>query len=694
MKTHSLLISFLMLLVIMGACSSGPVMRNATGFAYEIVVTMDKADWDAPAGKAIKAELTSDIPGLPQAEPAFKITYVTPDQFNGLLTYVRNVLIVRIDKSQYTKVSLNYENNRWAKGQVVMTLTAPDDAAILEYVKAHPRNIVEFFTKCERNRTIGQLEKEHSPVVMDHVKDRFNVMLSAPANMTYFRDTTGFFWASNNANTGRTDIVVYDFPYKDADTFTADYLIAKRDSVMKLNMPGTFPGSYMATDTAWVTYNPTTVNGKYCGVLRGLWHMKGDMMGGPFVSHARLDEKNNRVVVVEGFVFAPETDKRNFIRRIESALYTLRLPGEFEETQVKVGITHGDINGIGYEVILKTLSDTRIAELCTPVIYGSSKIAAYHRKVLELPAVNLSIIAQAEDAGANRVNIINCVDDETKVELCQSTTAAGEAAYLALEAAVTDLKRGAVDVLVTAPINKHNIQNEQFHFPGHTEYLEQCFGGLGKKALMILMKDNLRVALVTGHIPLAQVASKITVEDIVSKLRIFNQSLRQDFGIVRPRIAVLALNPHAGDAGLLGKEEEEIIIPAIQEAEKKGVMSFGPYAADGFFGSQVYDKFDGVLAMYHDQGLAPFKTLAMDDGVNYTAGLSIVRTSPAHGTAYDIAGQNVASEESFRQALYAALDIYRNRIRYREATANPLRKQYFDKGGDNEKLDLTKEEDE
>ena len=191
-------------------------------------------------------------------------------------------------------------------------------------------------------------------------------------------------------------------------------------------------------------------------------------------------------------------------------------------------------------------------------------IAAYHRKVLELPAVNLSIIAQAEDAGANRVNIINCVDDETKVELCQSTTAAGEAAYLALEAAVTDLKRGAVDVLVTAPINKHNIQNEQFHFPGHTEYLEQCFGGLGKKALMILMKDNLRVALVTGHIPLAQVASKITVEDIVSKLRIFNQSLRQDFGIVRPRIAVLALNPHAGDAGLLGKEEEEIIIPAIQ----------------------------------------------------------------------------------------------------------------------------------
>jgi 4-hydroxythreonine-4-phosphate dehydrogenase len=291
------------------------------------------------------------------------------------------------------------------------------------------------------------------------------------------------------------------------------------------------------------------------------------------------------------------------------------------------------------------------------------------------------------------LNIINCVEDETKVELSKSTPVAGESAFKALEAAVTDMKRGVVDVLLTAPINKHNIQNEDFHFPGHTEYLEKCFGGLDKKALMILMKDDLRVALVTGHIPLSQVASSINVGDIVNKLRIFNQSLKQDFGIVKPRIAVLSLNPHAGDAGLLGTEEETIIIPAMQEAEKKGVMSFGPYAADGFFGSQMYDKFDGVLAMYHDQGLAPFKTLAMDDGVNYTAGLPIVRTSPAHGTAYDIAGQNVASEESFRQALYAALDIYRNRLRYQEATANPLRKQYFDRGGDNEKLDLTKDDD-
>ena len=363
-----------------------------------------------------------------------------------------------------------------------------------------------------------------------------------------------------------------------------------------------------------------------------------------------------------------------------------------EEQLIRVGITHGDINGIGYEVILKTLSDTRIAELCTPIIYGSSKVAAYHRKALELPAINLNTITDAVEAGENRVNIINCVDDEVKVELSHSTPVAGIAAYQALEAAVTDLKNGTVDVLVTAPINKHNIQNEEFHFPGHTEYLENSFAYSGKKALMILMNKDLRVALVTGHIPLSQISSKITQDDIVAKLRIFNQSLKQDFGIVRPRIAVLSLNPHAGDGGLLGLEEQEVIIPAMQEAEKKGVMSFGPYAADGFFGSQMYEKFDGVLAMYHDQGLAPFKTLAMEDGVNYTAGLSIVRTSPAHGTAYDIAGKNVASEDSFRQALYAALDIYRNRMRYQEANANPLRKQYFDKGGDNEKLDLTKDE--
>lgn len=359
---------------------------------------------------------------------------------------------------------------------------------------------------------------------------------------------------------------------------------------------------------------------------------------------------------------------------------------------IRVGITHGDINGIGYEVILKTFSDQRMTELCVPIIYGSSKVAAYHRKALDLPAVNINVVSRAEEAGLNRVNIINCVEDDIKVELTQSTPVAGRAAYKALEAAVADLKSGAIDVLVTAPINKHNIQNAQFHFPGHTEYLEQTLGD-GQKALMILMTDTLRVALVTGHIPVSQVPSQITVENIVTKLQVFNQSLKQDFTIIKPRIAVLALNPHAGDNGVIGNEEAEIIKPAMEEAERLGVMSFGPFPADGFFGSKMYEDFDGVLAMYHDQGLAPFKALAMEEGVNYTAGLPFVRTSPAHGTAYNIAGQNLASESSFRQAVYTALDVYRSRQSYREATAHPLRKQYFDKGSDNVKLDLTKDEE-
>ena len=363
-----------------------------------------------------------------------------------------------------------------------------------------------------------------------------------------------------------------------------------------------------------------------------------------------------------------------------------------EDKMIRVGITHGDINGIGYEVILKTFSDQRMTELCVPIIYGSSKVAAYHRKALDLPAVNINVVSRAEEAGLNRVNIINCVEDDIKVELTQSTPVAGRAAYKALEAAVADLKSGAIDVLVTAPINKHNIQNAQFHFPGHTEYLEQTLGD-GQKALMILMTDTLRVALVTGHIPVSQVPSQITVENIVTKLQVFNQSLKQDFTIIKPRIAVLALNPHAGDNGVIGNEEVEIIKPAMEEAERLGVMSFGPFPTDGFFGSKMYEDFDGVLAMYHDQGLAPFKALAMEEGVNYTAGLPFVRTSPAHGTAYNIAGQNLASESSFRQAVYTALDVYRSRQSYREATAHPLRKQYFDKGSDNVKLDLTKDEE-
>lgn len=361
-----------------------------------------------------------------------------------------------------------------------------------------------------------------------------------------------------------------------------------------------------------------------------------------------------------------------------------------QDFKIKVGITHGDINGIGYEVILKTLSDPRITEMCTPIVYGSPKVAAYHRKALELPLINFNIITSADQALPLKLNIINCIDDETKVELSKPTPQSGEAAYKALEAAAVDLENGEVDVLVTAPINKHNIQSDSFDFPGHTEYLEKRLGK-GKKALMILMKENLRVALVTGHIPLSKVAENIKQADIVQKLRIFNHCLKQDFGIIKPRIAVLSLNPHAGEDGMLGMEEIEIIKPALKEAEELGILCFGPYAADGFFGSGHFMKFDGVLAMYHDQGLAPFKTIAMEEGINYTAGLPIIRTSPAHGTAYDIAGENKASEESFRQALYTAIDVYKQRIEFKDMRVNPLRKQYFDKSSDNVVLDLSSE---
>lgn len=360
---------------------------------------------------------------------------------------------------------------------------------------------------------------------------------------------------------------------------------------------------------------------------------------------------------------------------------------------IKVGITQGDINGIGYEVILKTFSDIRMAELCTPIIYGSAKIAAYHRKAMELQSINFNQIGKASDAAQNKVNIITCVSDDIKIELGESSPAAGEAAFASLERAVADLKEGVIDVLVTAPINKHNIQRENFHFPGHTEYLEERFGGEGDKSLMILAKDSLRIALVTGHIALADVPQNLTKEKIIDAAERFNRSLLRDFRCDKPRIAILSLNPHAGENGLLGSEENDIIIPAIKALDEKGILCFGPYAADGFFGAGNFTHFDGILAMYHDQGLVPFKTIAMEDGVNFTAGLSIIRTSPAHGTAYAIAGKNQASEESFRQAIYMAIDTYHNRINYDKAYANPLKKLYFERGGD-EALDLTKEVEE
>lgn len=358
--------------------------------------------------------------------------------------------------------------------------------------------------------------------------------------------------------------------------------------------------------------------------------------------------------------------------------------------KLRVAITHGDINGIGYEVILKALSDNRMLELCTPVIYGSAKIAAYYKRILDLNQVHINAIASAENIQPDKINLINCVGDEIKVEVGKPTEAAGAAAYKALEAAVTDIRKGLVDVIVTAPINKHTIHSEQFHFPGHTEYLQDRLGN-GETPLMILLNDRMRVALVTMHIPVSGISRELTREAIQTKLAIFRKSIQEDFAIEEPRIAVLSLNPHAGDNGLLGSEETEIIIPAIEESRRNGIMAFGPYPSDGFFGAATYTRFDGVLAMYHDQGLAPFKTLSMDDGVNYTAGLPFVRTSPDHGTAYDIAGKNVASENSMRQAIYTAIDVYRNRRNHAEMTSNPLKKQYVDKGGKDETINLMQE---
>ena len=363
-----------------------------------------------------------------------------------------------------------------------------------------------------------------------------------------------------------------------------------------------------------------------------------------------------------------------------------------ENRKIRVGITHGDINGVGYEVILKTFSDPTMLELCTPVVYGSPKVAAYHRKAMEIQT-SFSIVNSAEEVQDGRVNVVNCIEEELKVALTKPTPEAGKTALAALERALADYREGLFDVLVTAPINKHTIQSDAFHFPGHTEYIEERVGE-GQKALMILLKGDFRVALVTGHVPVRDIAGELTKELIMEKMEIFHRSLKKDFGIDNPRIAVFSLNPHAGDNGLLGTEEQEVIIPAMKEMIARGVQCFGPYPADGFMGSGNYTHFDGILAMYHDQGLAPFKALAMDEGVNFTAGLPIVRTSPAHGTAYDIAGKGIASEDSFRQAVYVAMDVFRNRAWEKEISARPLRKQYYEKRDDSDKLKLDSIEEE
>ncbi len=338
------------------------------------------------------------------------------------------------------------------------------------------------------------------------------------------------------------------------------------------------------------------------------------------------------------------------------------------ENKVVVGISQGDLNGIGLEIILKTLMEPALAEICVPVLFSSQKTVSYFRKMLGLEDFNFNPLRDFNQVHTKKPNVFICYEEEVNIELGKATAVSGKYAKLSLEAATQALLDKKIDVLVTAPINKHTMQEAGFNYPGHTEYLGEKLGG---KPLMLLCSGDLRVAVVTGHVPLKDVSKNITVENIVSKITQLHASLVKDFGIRKPKIAVLGLNPHAGENGSIGEEEKNIILPAVNKA-KETMMVYGPYSADGFFGNNTQAKFDGVLAMYHDQGLIPFKTLAFGSGVNFTAGLNFVRTSPDHGTAYDIAGKQIADESSFREALYTAIDIYKRRELHEEITANPL----------------------
>lgn len=362
------------------------------------------------------------------------------------------------------------------------------------------------------------------------------------------------------------------------------------------------------------------------------------------------------------------------------------------EKKIRVGITHGDINGIGYELILKTFSEPTILEMCTPIVYGSPKVATFHRKALNLNT-NFNTIETANEATDGKLNLVTCFEEEIKIELGHTTPESGVASLLALEYAMKEYGEGLIDVLVTAPVNVHSMQTDAFHFSSHTDYLEEKFGS-DAQALKLLLNQNIRVALVTEHIPVKDIATTITKELIEERATLFQNSLMHDFLINNPRIAVLALNPHAGDENLLGMEETEKIIPAIMELRDNGVQCFGPYSAESFFASDNITKFDGVLAMYHDQGLIPFRSLGMYEGVDFTAGLPLVRTAPAHGTGYDIAGQGIADESAFRNAIYTALDIYRCRKQDDYAHRNPLRKLYSAKRDDSDKLKLDQEDGE
>ena len=336
--------------------------------------------------------------------------------------------------------------------------------------------------------------------------------------------------------------------------------------------------------------------------------------------------------------------------------------------KIVVGISIGDLNGIGIEVILKAFQDKRMLELCTPVLFGATKVVSYHKKALNLE-VPVHGITNIDQINPNKINVLNIWKEEVKIDLGKATKESGTYAANSLEAATNHLKENKVDVLITAPIHKENIQSESFNYPGHTEYLEANLEG---KSLMILLTDELRIGLITGHIPIAKVAETITPELIKDKVDTMHESLKRDFGIIKPKIAVLSLNPHCGDNGVIGKEDDEIIKPTVQEIATSGKLVFGPYAADGFFGSKTYKQFDGVLATYHDQGLAPFKALSFGKGVNFTAGLNHVRTSPDHGTGYDIAGKNLANSSSFTEALFTALQVFNCRNEYKEITKNPL----------------------
>ena len=342
------------------------------------------------------------------------------------------------------------------------------------------------------------------------------------------------------------------------------------------------------------------------------------------------------------------------------------------QKNLKIGISIGDINGIGLEVILKTFKDRRMMDICTPIIFGSTKLISEYKKTLSLENVAFHSINDVSLAKARKINIVECWKNDVNLALGENNENGGKYAFLSLEKASAELVNNTIDALVTAPINKKNIQSDTFTFPGHTEYL----ANKKKEDVLMLMTTNLlKVGVVTSHIPLEKVAKNINEQSILNKLDLFQKSLIKDFGIRKPKIAVLGLNPHAGDDGILGKEEGKVIIPTIEKAKENNILAFGPYPADSFFGSALMTKFDGVLAMYHDQGLIPFKTISFGQGVNYSAGLSFVRTSPDHGTAYDIAGKNMADESSFREAVYMACDIAKKREEFKQLNTNVLKTQ-------------------